>query len=283
MYMDAGYQVADDAPIPPGALTVLSAGHYRLLTATRFRTARMNGRPDFQLLYIAAGRARFWLEHRWVWVAAGQLVLYRPGEQQEYTYYLADRPEVYWVHFAGDEAAALLEAWGQTAPLTAVGTSPEYARLFGELICELQHDRLYAGEMSALLLRQLVVAFSRGRQGAETARRSPLVEQAVADFHAGYASPLCLSAYARERGVELCWFSRLFRRQMGMSPQQYLIQLRLSRAKELLCSTDCPVEEVARLVGYDNPLYFSRLFSRRVGMPPREYRKSCVDFSGILR
>lgn len=283
MYMDVGYRVADDAPIPPGELTVLCAGHYRLHAAARFHTARVNGRPDFQLLYIAEGRARFWLEGKWVWVTAGQLVLYRPYEPQDYVYYLADRPEVYWVHFAGSGAAALPEDWGLTAPLTTVGKSPEYPRLFRELIREIQHDRPHIGEMTALLLRQLVVALSRGQRSAEGAYRSPLVEQAVADFHADYAQPFCLSDYARGHGVELCWFSRTFRRQMGLSPQQYLIHLRLSRAKELLVSTDCLVEEVARMVGYDNPLYFSRLFSRHFGVSPREFRKDNVDFSRNLR
>lgn len=53
---------------------------------------------------------------------------------------------------------------------------------------------------------------------------------------------------------------------------EYLLGIRLSRAKELLARTDVPVAGMARRVGYEDPAYFSRLFSRRVGMAPVRFR-----------
>ena len=58
-----------------------------------------------------------------------------------------------------------------------------------------------------------------------------------------------------------------------MSPVNYLIELRLNRAKELLKYTPLPVNEIALSVGIANPYYFSRLFKKHTGTSPTEYRK----------
>ena len=279
VWMQTGYVIPDEDPIPSGDLTVLCCGHYRLQNAPRFHTARPNGRPDWQLLYVAAGRGRFLVagEHRWV--GAGQAVLYRPHEPQDYTYYAADNPEVYWVHFAGDRAEELLVRYGLTDPLLTVGEHSDYHRLPERIIQVIQQQPPHSEDQTALLLLEWLIALRQGQQALTHRPRHTLVEQAVADFQTRYAQPFSLTEYARSLPMEPGWFSRLFRRQMGLSPQAYLMELRLTRAAQLLRATDCPVGEVARLVGYEDPLYFSRLFTRRFGVSPRSYRRADVDFS----
>lgn len=68
-------------------------------------------------------------------------------------------------------------------------------------------------------------------------------------------------------------FRRIFKEISGLPPQQFLIQTRLSRAAELLKSTDSPVKEVAALSGWDNVFYFSRLFRKKYFISPLQYRK----------
>ena len=67
-------------------------------------------------------------------------------------------------------------------------------------------------------------------------------------------------------------FAHVFRRAVGMAPRQYLRQLRMERARELLQDTDCSVAAVMRSIGYRDPSRFSRDFRRRFGVGPREYR-----------
>ena len=59
---------------------------------------------------------------------------------------------------------------------------------------------------------------------------------------------------------------------MKVTPMQYILQLRLSTAKNLLETSNKNITEIADAIGYDNPLYFSRLFTKYIGVSPKEYR-----------
>jgi transcriptional regulator GlxA family with amidase domain len=68
-------------------------------------------------------------------------------------------------------------------------------------------------------------------------------------------------------------FKRRFTQATGMSPLEYIHTLRLEEAKQLLESTDLPVEAIATEVGYQDASFFSRLFRRKVALSPALYRR----------
>lgn len=81
-----------------------------------------------------------------------------------------------------------------------------------------------------------------------------------------------------ERMAAICFLSeehlrRLSRRELGRSPINHLIHLRMLKAAELLAKTDDKVESVALSVGYANAFVFSNTFKRLIGWRPSEYRK----------
>ncbi|HXG41840.1 MAG TPA: AraC family transcriptional regulator [Dehalococcoidia bacterium] len=67
------------------------------------------------------------------------------------------------------------------------------------------------------------------------------------------------------------YFSRLFARYTGMTYRDFLIEVRLQRAKELLSVSELNLEEIARQVGYSDASHFSRVFKSRTGMSPRRF------------
>ena len=69
-------------------------------------------------------------------------------------------------------------------------------------------------------------------------------------------------------------FSRVFRKETGMSPYGYLIHLRFNLAKYLLKTTGYTVREVAFAVGYQSEAGFANAFTEKVGLPPGAYRES---------
>ena len=95
-------------------LIVGSCGTYHLYTRPKLPTHRPRGRLDFQILYIASGKAYFYFDNSQEpsIVTAGHMVIYRPKEPQRYIYYGIDQTEVYWVHFTGGNVKNLLRSYG---------------------------------------------------------------------------------------------------------------------------------------------------------------------------
>ncbi|HET6354107.1 helix-turn-helix transcriptional regulator, partial [Streptomyces sp.] len=85
--------------------------------------------------------------------------------------------------------------------------------------------------------------------------------------------PLSVAEHAARHGMTPAELRTAVRRGAGCSPKDYLLGIRLGRAKELLAATELPVAAVARRVGYEDPAYFSRLFTRRVGTAPIRFRE----------
>jgi AraC family transcriptional regulator len=79
------------------------------------------------------------------------------------------------------------------------------------------------------------------------------------------ADMACLSKYH---------FSRLFKKETGYSPMEFVIGTRLDRAKIMLRTSNKTISEIATEVGYDNPGSFITLFSKKVGQSPNTFRKN---------
>lgn len=279
MVINAGYLFRADVEVDERdePLIVTAAGRYRMVSRERFETVRLQGRRDYQLLYVASGAATF--HHGGVVrrVPAGTMVVYRPGEAQRYEYRAADQTEVYWAHFSGADASALAEV----APdgFADAGVSAEYGVLFGRIIGELQLRRVRFEELAALDLRR-AVALAR-RHGEETGiggvRGMPaVVRDAVTYLHEHVAERYSVEEHAAGAGLSVGRFIHVFREATGLSPKRYLTSIRISEARMLLESTDYPIAEVADIVGYDNPLYFSRVFRAHVGMSPSQCRQEAM-------
>ena len=87
------------------------------------------------------------------------------------------------------------------------------------------------------------------------------------------AEPWTLNALAREVNLSRSQLVRAFNATLGTSPMAYLRQMGVERMARLLTSTDPPVTEVARLVGWKDQFYASRCFHAHYGLSPTEYRR----------
>ena len=100
-----------------------------------------------------------------------------------------------------------------------------------------------------------------------------LFESAVQRLISNYAlEDFSLSALAAQAEMSEVHFRRCFKQIYHVSPQQYLTELRLTRAKELLQFDVTPVTDIARESGFADPCYFSRIFKQKTGYAPSEYR-----------
>ena len=277
MYYNAGYLSADETDLldTESSLRINSCGNYRLINCPLMSTVRPLGREDYQLLYLASGKADFLINQKEYSVTKGQMVLYRPGQPQQYSYTLEESPDVYWVHFTGRDAEMLVceNGWKNTS-LLSCGISPKYQELFLQMIRELQIPRTGSDDLLALMLRQVLLLVNRYLSEGTHSRISPQIEEAVHYFHENFYRNIEMEEYAASRHMSTCWFIRCFRQQMGVPPLKYLTSIRMAKAKQLLEGSSCSVSEISSIVGYEDPLYFSRLFKKQTGQSPTAYQKA---------
>jgi len=260
-------------------LIVGSCGTYHLFTHPRLPTYRPKGRLDFQILYIASGKAHFYFNDNGIdtVVNAGNMVVYRPKEPQKYEYFGIDQTEVYWVHFTGSDIKNMLRSYGITDNIHVIntGTSLEYTRIFKQMILELQRHQSDYPEMLTLLLRQLLILIHRQLTTENKIKNVYLdteMEKAIQYFNDNYNTEINIEDYAASRGMSVSWFIRCFKQYASTTPMRYIVSIRITNAQVLLETTDYNVTEIGNIVGYDNPLYFSRIFKKQKGVSPSEYR-----------
>ena len=89
-----------------------------------------------------------------------------------------------------------------------------------------------------------------------------------------YDKNITVSALAVEFGYSIDYFSHVFKKTFGISPQKFIINKRISAAKHLLLTTDKTVSQIALSCGFTDPLYFTRIFSKEMGVPPTAFKNS---------
>ncbi|MFE9257791.1 GlxA family transcriptional regulator [Streptomyces sp. NPDC006879] len=107
-------------------------------------------------------------------------------------------------------------------------------------------------------------------EDGEDERLAGVLAWARAHLH----EPLPVAELARRALMSRRSFARRFTAATGTTPHAWVLGLRLGRAEELLETTDLPVEEIARMVGYGSAAVLREQFVRRRGVPPRTYRRT---------
>ena len=95
-----------------------------------------------------------------------------------------------------------------------------------------------------------------------------------------YKQPAPVQALIKLSGLPARSFDRRFKSSTGMTPLDYVHALRLEEAKQMLETSELPIEAIASETGYEDTSFFGRLFRRKVGLTPNQYR---TRFSALSR
>ena len=213
---------------------------------------------------------------------AGQFFLLKDNEVAEYT---ADRydPWVYcWVTYNGTLAGRMTEELGFTEGVYVLDSSSEM-RLFFDLVLRM-HEKPEMSFVGDLFRRGVLLEFlSLALEATETPEQrverrneySPevYIRRSVDFIHYNYAT-INVTDIVNYIGFTRSYFSTQFKKHMGISPQEYLMNYRMEQGCRLMRDTDLSIQQIAGRVGYEDPLNFSRAFRRARGISPTDYRNN---------
>lgn len=141
------------------------------------------------------------------------------------------------------------------------------------LINELQEKKLNYPDMIDAIIQQIVVTISRMANVSKEIPEAYSIDSAIRYIDENYHIDLDVRTIATSYAYSYDHFRHLFKAQTGVSPNHYIIDKRLNKAKRLLEETDDSIEKIAELCGCDNLSQFSYIFKKWNSITPSEYRK----------
>lgn len=209
-----------------------------------------------------------------------QFIVWPPERNHRYEKNDNNPFSYYWVHFTGSYAEQLLKENG-IEPLKVYTVSSELMktirREWGDLFREYMLKRPGYEIMVAAHLVSIIVRLGRQVKknelsDVESEIRKRL-ENTVSYIHNHYTEDVSVKTLAENEHMSQSRFRELFKKAFGTSPGDYIINLRIERAGELLITTDSSVSYISSVCGYDDEFYFSRIFKKKTGYSPLMYRR----------
>lgn len=191
-----------------------------------------------------------------------------------------------WVHFYGAPCEAYYRLFlSQSDGRNVVQPSSDMAiRSTLETLLKLYREggnTLNDDVQASAMLTQLMSHCIQAAGARSDANRLPsYVIDARSYINSHYAERITLDDLSRSISINKFYLQKLFKRCIGLSPNEYLIHTRLTRAKLLLRTTSCPISQIALDVGVNNIGHFISLFKRYEGITPSVYRQRWYNSDG---
>ena len=244
-------------------------------SASPYKSFRPNGTNDYQLLFVEQGENHMEFPDRKFLLKAGNLLLIPPNIYQKY-YVVAGKAYMdYWLHFSGESAPALIEMIG-LSPLepATLENSFHFTNAVTSLALQM-HLRQQGYEIKCLSLfydifYTLFTELVANRQSPHYFR----IKAAIEYIYHHYDEFPSIKKLADECSLSVSRFHYLFKAEIGKTAVQYITDMKIEKASQLLMQTDYTVSEIAHILGYEDALYFSKVFKRLTGKSPTEFRSN---------
>ncbi|WP_151736412.1 AraC family transcriptional regulator ['Paenibacillus yunnanensis' Narsing Rao et al. 2020] len=213
---------------------------------------------------------------------AGDTFVIFPGSLFSYQADQA-RPWCYaWIALQGDAVSGLLKAIGiskeqpvlHSADLAGLQRLYEHTRLSFRQSPYPQLESLEASGWARLILHKLALAnlgALSGPPGQLPEAIDRQIDQAIRWLTLQFHRQISIDHMAATLGYHRAHLSKAFKQRTGMSPKQFLLHIRMDKAKELLHGS-WTIDSIASSVGFNDALYFSKQFRKYTGLSPSGYR-----------
>ncbi|GLX67789.1 helix-turn-helix domain-containing protein [Paenibacillus glycanilyticus] len=236
----------------------------------------------FQICYLQRGVCLHYVEDQAYLMSKGDLLAIPPYVPHRLDFYKGEKVNLVQVDFM----PIVLDTEDMLAEppfFPKIRLSGDYQVQVEQLLSRMNDEHLrqepgYRHLIRADLIRLLVTAFRQsdslsppGETSLED--RRPLFYETVRYMEAHYADSLKLEELAQRAAMSPSYFSYMFKVLIGQPFTQYLNDIRIRKALDLLRSTELSVIEISVATGFNNASHFNRMFRKSVGVSPLAYRK----------
>ncbi len=208
-----------------------------------------------------------------------------PEESKYYLPSSEDAPEHSWtffyIHFSGPAAAPFINRIRElTGSVIELGIDSLPISYFFELYNNLHSQRPLGRYMGSEWLYRFLIALLRNIEFPTARKASPHVAAAIEWLNRNYSNQINLEEMCPEIGVTYSHLTRQFCKEQGISPVQYLTNLRLEHGMQLLLNTNLSIQKIAEACGFSCANYFTKVYKKAMHTTPVEYRNQ-HKLSGI--
>ena len=242
-----------------------------------FKTKNPQGRKDYYFLYLKTGTMNLSIDQTETTIFPNTLVMIPPNTPYGYSQQGSEQLFYYWIHFTGSYVQKCLDQFG-LSPLPLIQELPEVLnaveyqmqKMFDIFI---KKDPFRDAELSHCLDAILIELAKHSHIPNDDAKK---LSRSIKYIHSRYTSNLNIPELAAMEFLSSSRYSVLFNRIMHTSPYQYIINLRLKMACEMLRDSNLSVTQIAELSGFQSCFFFSKIFKKHLGISPLQYRKNIL-------
>ena len=235
-------------------------------------------RTSYLIHVVFGGKGKYFVGDQVYTLSAGQMFLIYPGVVTTYQADPDDPWSYCWVGFTGHRCENILSQIGfseKQLVLSVDDVEPLYQHILNIMD---MHKITYANELNrtAELLRFLSYIMENGSGAKDDVpdySKTVYARLAMQYLDNHFMHRIKISELADYIGIDRSYLTKSFREEYHVSPQEYLIRLRMEKAEYLLENSAEPVASIASQVGYPDALAFSKIFKQRNGLSPTEYRR----------
>ncbi|MBO5313469.1 MAG: helix-turn-helix domain-containing protein [Clostridia bacterium] len=235
-----------------------------------YDTYNCQGRDDYFLIYITDGIFNTKINGTVFSLKKGAVVLFPPKFKY---HYWGEPPSKYLcVHFTGSHVEkTLIDLGFPLEPYTMESDfSPKIESLFIKMVEQYRTNAPFLQYSLSCLLEEILLTIAIMKMKSSGYRA---LKDSIKYIHTNYTEKIQIPDLARMEGLSNSRFITLFSRETGKTPIEYILELRLSRACELLLSTDMEISLIGAASGYKDQYFFSKIFKKHIGLSPQQYRK----------
>ncbi len=194
--------------------------------------------------------------------------------------YIADRTlpwEYVWIEFDGlrVKEAVGIAGLSPDTPIYHAHSHDLRETMMNEMLYIAQHGTMAPFHLIGhlyLFLDALTRSVSSTTLSGKGRLRDFYVHEALSFIEQNFQNDISVENIANSCGLNRSYFGKIFKDAIGKTPQEFLMDYRMTKASELLKLTRLSISDISKAVGYDNPLHFSRAYKNRFGVSPREWR-----------